>query len=269
MRGLVALSDLYSLYTGARICTMIEGDRGFSFALVDAYTRYGTAATLPLVAHLPCAVVFVSWFHQLRRRIGLTAPDRFGDGPGWAIGSWLIPVGALWLPYRVALEMWSAATPAPADGGVGRARRWPVHLWWALFVASVLLPRPVRRPAARRRRRPPRGPRRPGTAAGRRRPRPGGRRRGGVLPDPADGPVRTRRPAGADAPPAGAGRRTPAAAHAARGSRPAVTAGCTHGQGRAAGRPPPGNFFRTRGWRNPSCPPDPRPRPGSAAFTAP
>ncbi|MEU2730233.1 DUF4328 domain-containing protein [Streptomyces griseoviridis] len=134
MRGLVALSDLYSVYTGARICTMIEGDRGFSFALVDAfdaaYTRYGTAATLPLVAYLPCAVVSVSWFHQLRRRIGLTAPDRFGDGPGWAIGSWLIPVGALWLPYRVALEMWSAATPASADGGVGRARNWPVHLWW-------------------------------------------------------------------------------------------------------------------------------------------
>ncbi|MDT0470567.1 DUF4328 domain-containing protein [Streptomyces sp. DSM 41014] len=141
MLGLVALRDLYSLYTGSRICTMIEGDRGFSFALVDAYTRYGTAATLPLVAYLPCAVVSVSWFHQLRRRIGLTAPDRFGDGPGWAIGSWLIPVGALWLPYRVALEMWSAATPAPADGGVGRARRWPVHLWWALFVASVLLDR--------------------------------------------------------------------------------------------------------------------------------
>ncbi|MEV8603417.1 DUF4328 domain-containing protein [Streptomyces griseoviridis] len=75
------------------------------------------------------------------RQIGLTAPDRFGDGPGWAIGSWLIPVGALWLPYRVALEMWSAATPASADGGVGRARRWPVHLWWALFVASVFLDR--------------------------------------------------------------------------------------------------------------------------------
>ncbi|WP_164784811.1 hypothetical protein [Streptomyces griseoviridis] len=72
MRGLVALCDLYSVYTGARICTMIEGDRGFSFTLVDAfdaaYTRYGTAATLPLVAHLPCAVVFVSWFHQLRAR---------------------------------------------------------------------------------------------------------------------------------------------------------------------------------------------------------
>ena len=91
--------------------------------------------------YVPAAIVFVVWFFRMRRNTGLLAPDRFRNGPGWAIGAWLIPLVNLWLPYRIAIDMWGAATPLPAEGERFRARTWPVNLWWGLFVFSVLFNR--------------------------------------------------------------------------------------------------------------------------------
>ncbi|MER5716493.1 DUF4328 domain-containing protein [Streptomyces sp. NPDC002132] len=61
------------------------------------------------------------------------------NGPGWAVGAWIIPVANLWMPYRVALDMWAASAPVPRDGETSRLRTWPLSLWWALFVSAVLV----------------------------------------------------------------------------------------------------------------------------------
>lgn len=140
--ALVALSDLFSLFTEVRLRLLIDGDGGFATAPQEewdaAASLYDTAAWYQAIVYLPCAIVFIVWFFQMRRKIGPLAPDRFRRGPGWAIGAWAIPLANFWMPYRIALDMWGAATSLPADGERYRARVWPVNLWWGLFVFSML-----------------------------------------------------------------------------------------------------------------------------------
>ncbi|MGW6743659.1 DUF4328 domain-containing protein [Streptomyces sp. NPDC055025] len=146
--ALAALSDLYSLFAGARLRALIDGDDGFVTApqqkLEAAASLYETAARYQVTVYLPCAIVFVVWFFRMRRDTGLMAPDRFRNGPGWAIGAWLVPLVNFWMPYRIALGMWGAASQLPADGERYRARTWPVNLWWGLFVFSMLFNRYAR-----------------------------------------------------------------------------------------------------------------------------
>ncbi|WP_369270250.1 DUF4328 domain-containing protein [Streptomyces sp. R11] len=143
--ALVALCDVFSLFAGFRLRSVIGADGGFVAApqqdLDAAASLYDTAGRVQVFVYLPVAIVFVVWFFRMRRNTGLLAPDRFRNGPGWAIGAWLIPLVNLWMPYRVAFDMWGAATPLPAEGERHRARTWPVNLWWALFVFSVLFNR--------------------------------------------------------------------------------------------------------------------------------
>ncbi|MDG9706691.1 DUF4328 domain-containing protein [Streptomyces sp. DH10] len=140
--AIVALSDLLAVFAGARIYLLIDEDQEFAVApqqgLDAAYSLYQTAGNIQGIVFLPCAVLFVAWFFWTRRNTGLLAPDRFRRGPGWAIGGWLIPLANFWLPYRIAVDMWGAASPLPADGEPYRAGIWPVNLWWGLLVSSSL-----------------------------------------------------------------------------------------------------------------------------------
>ncbi|MFJ4978014.1 DUF4328 domain-containing protein [Streptomyces coeruleorubidus] len=140
--AIVALSDLLAVFAGARIYLLIDEDQGFTAApqqsLDAAYSLYQTAGNVQGIVFLPCAVLFIAWFFWTRRNTGLLAPDRFRKGPGWAIGGWLIPLANFWLPYRIAVDMWGAASPLPADGEPYRAGIWPVNLWWGLLVSSSL-----------------------------------------------------------------------------------------------------------------------------------
>ncbi|MFJ8532016.1 DUF4328 domain-containing protein [Streptomyces sp. NPDC093591] len=143
--ALVALCDLFSLFAGFRLRAVIDADGGFVTAaqqdFAAAASLYETAGRYQVIVYLPCAIVFVVWFFRMRRNTGLLAPDRFRNGPGWAVGAWLIPLVNLWLPYRIALDMWGAATLLPAAGEPYRARTWPVNLWWGLFAFSLLFNR--------------------------------------------------------------------------------------------------------------------------------
>ncbi|WP_231905572.1 DUF4328 domain-containing protein [Streptomyces davaonensis] len=143
--GAAALSGAYSVLAGVRVYSVIEGESGFLTArqgeLYNTLLMWESAGRYQGGAYLACAVMFLVWFSRMRRNLGLLAPDRFRNGPGWAIGSWFIPVAGLWLPYRIALDMWGAASPLPVDGQPYRAPVWPVNLWWGLFASNVMFSR--------------------------------------------------------------------------------------------------------------------------------
>ncbi|KAB2976544.1 DUF4328 domain-containing protein [Streptomyces sp. SS1-1] len=130
----MALTDLFAVFAGLRIRTLTGADP--ARALDGAYTLYERAGDLQGMVTLPGMVVFVVWFYLMRRDLGVLAPDAFRNGRGWAVGGWLIPFVNLWMPYRVAVDMWGAAAPLPR-----RASLWPVNLWWGLFVGGTLLGR--------------------------------------------------------------------------------------------------------------------------------
>ncbi|MEV0225346.1 DUF4328 domain-containing protein [Streptomyces sp. NPDC050704] len=141
----VVLSDLFAVYAGVREYTLLGEVRGLAFdsqqGLDDAEALYRTAGRVQEATFLACAIGFVIWFYLMRRYAGVLGPDRFRNGPGWAIGSWLIPLANLWMPYRIAVDMWGAGTRLPADGEPFKVSYWPVNLWWGLFVTAILFRR--------------------------------------------------------------------------------------------------------------------------------
>lgn len=141
-----ALAALFALYTDIRLYALLEGDGGFTYAAQDDLDRaealFGTAGRLQGFTFGLCALLFVGWFHSMRRAAGALAPEAFRRGPGWAVGSWFIPLASFWLPYRIAVEMWGAFGRGVRSGGGAAsgaaAALWPVNLWWGLFVAELV-----------------------------------------------------------------------------------------------------------------------------------
>ena len=83
----------------------------------------GAAAVSLLVA----ALAWVVWQHRAVRAFPPGTPR---SSPGWHLWSWLIPVGAWWLPYRNLGDLFRCA---------GRRRpRWMLG-WWVLWVVGLPL----------------------------------------------------------------------------------------------------------------------------------
>jgi hypothetical protein len=65
-------------------------------------------------------------------------------GPGWAIGAWFIPIGNLFLPWRIAMEIWEGTDPELNDlQARGETIRVPIflHIWWLTWVAGNIADR--------------------------------------------------------------------------------------------------------------------------------
>lgn len=138
--GVVALTDLFAVFADLKVVNTVGDDENFAAVPTEdldaADTLYGVAGLFQVVAYLACAVVFIIWFFRMRKYIGALAQDAFERGPGWAIGSWFVPIGALWMPFRIAVQMWEAATRALGPEPARYPSPWPVRLWWSLFVLS-------------------------------------------------------------------------------------------------------------------------------------
>ncbi|NWF28703.1 DUF4328 domain-containing protein [Streptomyces sp. PKU-EA00015] len=142
--ALVIAADVYSLVTGIQLYGMwADVARGGWVAdSVRQYpgveSRYAWSATGQANTLVVCAVVFIVWFHRVRRNAGLLTPDGHSKASGWAIWGWIVPVVWWWFPRRIALDSWQASTPyagdAPRSSGSG-----VVNLWWAAWLATQFL----------------------------------------------------------------------------------------------------------------------------------
>ncbi|WP_369779360.1 DUF4328 domain-containing protein [Streptomyces sp. R33] len=101
----------------------------------------GVVGVLQFVMLLATAVVFVIWFHRVRVNGEIFRPDGFSQTRGWAIGSWFIPVGNLFLPFRIAKQIWVASTQFAPDGSHRPVSTAPLNAWWGLWVGSLVFDR--------------------------------------------------------------------------------------------------------------------------------
>ncbi|MEV0412855.1 DUF4328 domain-containing protein [Streptomyces sp. NPDC050448] len=101
----------------------------------------GVAGVLQYLMVLVTAVVFIVWFHRVRVNGEIFRPDGFSQSRGWAIGSWFIPFGNLFLPFRIAKQIWVASTQFGPDGTYREVSAAPLNAWWAVWVTSLVLDR--------------------------------------------------------------------------------------------------------------------------------
>jgi hypothetical protein len=108
----------------------------FDQAEADASDQFVFLTTMTWnVAVLATGIVFVVWFHRLRRNAGIWAPQLQRLGKGAAIWGWL-PVVNFWIPFQVAQDALAATRPPSSTDRSGRG---VLRFWWVMWILMVVL----------------------------------------------------------------------------------------------------------------------------------
>ena len=142
--GVTLLSIVFSvlrtyLPVGAVIFSDGEGTLTYNDLLV------GLTVLLKFAAYVATAVLFCVWVHRAYKNLkALGNPDKLLNySPGWAVGSFFIPLASLVLPYIIVKEIWDRSDPnvrtqddlqfQPTGGS-------PLLLgWWIVWIVSNVL----------------------------------------------------------------------------------------------------------------------------------
>ncbi|MFF9017778.1 DUF4328 domain-containing protein [Streptomyces sp. NPDC014870] len=102
-----------------------------------AHMGVDVVSVLQALIQLALVVVFLVWFHRVRKNAGVFAPDVHRGGPGWAIGAWFVPIANLWWPRSVAAGTWRASRRDPyGDQKVAGESFTVLNLWWVCWIVT-------------------------------------------------------------------------------------------------------------------------------------
>ncbi|AEW92862.1 hypothetical protein SCATT_04910 [Streptantibioticus cattleyicolor NRRL 8057 = DSM 46488] len=140
--GVAAAVDVFAMWADAALYNHIGTllTSGTDQVVHDAHVL-DVAGKAQIGAVLITGVVFIVWFHRVRVNAEYFSQAVCTMGRGWAIGAWFVPVGNLWLPYRVAKEVWDASAQSTPDGSWRHVSKAPVTAWWTLTIASSIVAR--------------------------------------------------------------------------------------------------------------------------------
>ncbi|WP_436995683.1 DUF4328 domain-containing protein [Streptomyces sp. enrichment culture] len=144
---LVALLDVLAVYAALNSYTVIGDLYTADDERYDALTATANqadmlmyfSASFSLMALIATGIVFIVWFHRARTNAEVFGPDEQRRTPGWAIGSWFIPIANLWIPRKIAGDIWDASELDK------RAPRTVLNAWWTLWIVASLAGRSAER----------------------------------------------------------------------------------------------------------------------------
>ncbi|GGW40968.1 DUF4328 domain-containing protein [Streptomyces xantholiticus] len=92
----------------------------------------GNLGGIQAAAFVGTGILFLLWFSQMRGHSERLRPSPRWMGRNGALGWWFVPVVNLWMPFRIALDIWASSQP---EDTVRRRSRLPVTVWWLLFAS--------------------------------------------------------------------------------------------------------------------------------------
>ncbi len=109
----------------------------------DTHDRVGTMFDLLIVVCIPTVILFLVWIHRVSENLRFLGALGQRFSPGWAVGSWFVPLVNLFRPYQVMGEIWRGSDPDLRS--VGRID-WKygsstplLGWWWGLWVTFGLV----------------------------------------------------------------------------------------------------------------------------------
>ncbi|MFE5212913.1 DUF4328 domain-containing protein [Streptomyces sp. NPDC056600] len=140
--ALVALTDLFAVWTDHRMYALVDERAAAGAAVIDVYTTNDTslliaaAGLAQALAFVAAGTLFLIWFHRVRGNAEGFSPGGLEKSPGWAIGGWFVPVANLWFPRQIAGDIWRASERPGAPSSEVL-----LNLWWTLWLGSWALGR--------------------------------------------------------------------------------------------------------------------------------
>lgn len=103
-------------------------------------------ALFELLVFVPTVVIFCVWMYRAHKNLVALGNPRqhLEHPPGWAVGSFFVPIINLFVPYRAAREIWAKSDPEVTTFDTPFARYAlsapsVLKLWWGFWVASNIL----------------------------------------------------------------------------------------------------------------------------------
>jgi len=100
--------------------------------------RQGAVGLMQTAIYLASAVAFLMWFHRAHRNLPALGAWNLKYSPGWAVGSWFIPILNFFRPYQIMAEVSRESNPdaiRPGSLFPGEGRASPLlGWWWALWL---------------------------------------------------------------------------------------------------------------------------------------
>src|SRR5687768_6520564 len=109
---------------------MIAGEDWTDAEATSNDNRQAAIGLVQLALGIAGAVVFIRWMYGAYRNLDLVAPGERRYSAGWAIGSWFVPIMALFRPKQMINDIWRA-------GGRDYEHAQPGFLllgWWVLWL---------------------------------------------------------------------------------------------------------------------------------------
>jgi len=125
----VSIFQVYVIDAIAHSRTLPEGADDLS----DTLTEW--SAIVQLAVYIPFFILFVIWLRASYRNVELLG-QRIDYKPGWAIGSFFVPILGLFRPYQIMKEVLEKSS-APAPGP--QPERTFLLTGWVLFLCSATL----------------------------------------------------------------------------------------------------------------------------------
>lgn len=131
------ITDLLEIhrFSGVSGSTSLEEFSQENLGLLD-FANLGVALTT-IVVTVATVVLFLMWMHRAYRNLKPLGAKGRQYSPGWAVGAWFIPFGNLFIPIRIAKELWTKSDPEMAEFGfLSSDSTVPgfFGLWWGFWV---------------------------------------------------------------------------------------------------------------------------------------
>ncbi|WP_327431161.1 DUF4328 domain-containing protein [Streptomyces sp. NBC_01236] len=114
--------------------------------LDEADRLLNLAGHLQFILEIATAVVFICWFQRVRVNAEVFGPQDHRMRRAWVVWGWFVPVANLWIPRRIAADIWDASAPLPTLS-LGDGSRMPssphslLNSWWGLWAAAAVTDR--------------------------------------------------------------------------------------------------------------------------------
>jgi hypothetical protein len=102
-------------------------------AVTGADHQVRASAISGAVLLLVTGIVFISWLYRTVKRLQPARPDAFRQRPGWAIGSWFVPILNLVRPKQIVDDTYSA-TRGRDELQLGVPATF--HFWWGAWLIA-------------------------------------------------------------------------------------------------------------------------------------
>ena len=139
--GGVALVMLLDVISGASslmqlgmLNQLVSGANVSDAELLANDSRESAIGVAYLVMYVISMAFFLRWFHRVYSNLEPLGAH-MSYTPGWAIGSWFVPLINLIRPYQIAVETWNGS--GPSQGGIMAAPL--VQLWWSVWIIDNIL----------------------------------------------------------------------------------------------------------------------------------